>query len=67
MFGILNKNKEPRDMDILIRDIMKDMDANRSVDDIIRRSGADEKFVRRVLQIYVTHPGVDVYGIMERL
>jgi len=56
-----------RDMDRLLRGIMKDMDANRSVGDIVKRNRTEEEFVRQILQIYTTHPGIDVEGIMNRM
>ena len=56
-----------KDMDRLLKCIMKDMDADRSVADIAARNRVDEDFVRQVLQIYVTHPGIDADGIMNRM
>ena len=60
-------NLSHKDMDRLLAGIMKDMDANRSVEDIAKRNRVDEEFARQVLQIYTTHPGIDVDGIMNRM
>ena len=56
-----------KDMDRLIKNIMKDMEANRSVKDIARRNRVDEAFTRQILQIYTTHPGIDAEGILDRI
>ena len=56
-----------KDMDRLISGIMKDMDANKRVEDIAKRNHVDEEFARQVLQIYTTHPGINVDGIMNRM
>jgi len=57
----------PKDMDKLIRNIMKDMNANRAVDEIARRNRVENEFVNQILQIYTTHPGIDVDGILNRM
>lgn len=56
-----------KDMDRLLKVIMKDMDANRSVEDIARRNRVDEDFTQQILQIYTTHPGIDAEGILNRM
>jgi len=56
-----------KDIDRLLKGIMKDMDANRSVGEIAKQNRVDEEFVRQILQIYVTHPGIDVDGILNRM
>ena len=47
--------------------IVKEIPARRDVADIAARHRLDEKFVERVCRIYLTHPGVDMDGIMNRL
>ena len=56
-----------KSLDKLIFSIMKDMDSGRSVSDIADRNGVDAAYVNDVLQIYTTHPGIDVQGIIDRL
>lgn len=56
-----------KDMDKLIRAIMKDMKANRTVDKIAMRNKVSVDFVNQILQIYTTHPGIDVDGILNRM
>ena len=57
----------PKDMDRLIKGIMKDMDAGRTVEEIAKRNRVEENFARQILQIYTTHPGIDADGIMNRM
>ena len=58
------KNNEP---DKVIKAIIKDMNANRTVDQIAERNKVDTQTVEDVLQIYTTHPGIDIDGILDRL
>ena len=67
---VLGKDTEvlpPADMDRVIRAIVKGMETGRSLEDIAARTRVDRELVRRVLQIYTTHPGIDVDGILNRL
>ena len=54
-------------MDKLIRNIIKDMGANRAVDEISKRNRVDKVLVEEILQIYTTHPAIDVDGILNRM
>lgn len=56
-----------KEMDRLIREIIKEMSAGRSVDDIALRKHADRELVEQICRIYATHPGVDVEGILNRM
>lgn len=56
-----------KEMDRLIREIVKEMRAGRSVDDIAARKRADRELVEQICRIYATHPGVDVEGILNRM
>jgi len=56
-----------RDMAKLISRIMKQMNAGKSVDEIVRTNRIDEKLANQILQIYTTHQGIDVQGILDRL
>ena len=55
------------ELDKVIRAIIKDMNANRTVDQIAKRNNVEKQFVEDVLQIYTTHPGIDMDGILNRL
>lgn len=56
-----------RDMHELIRKMIRDVDAGRGIADIAARSHVDPEFAEQVCRMYLTHPGVDVDGIMDRL
>ena len=56
-----------KEMDILIKQIIKDMDANRTVDKIAERNHVSKELVEEILQIYTTHPGIDLDGILNRM
>lgn len=47
--------------------ILRDMKTGRKVDAIAGRLGVDSEFVEQVCRIYVTHPGVDVQGIVSKM
>ena len=54
-------------MDILIKNIIKDMNSNRPVEKIAQRNRVEKALVEEILQIYTTHPGIDVDGILNRM
>ena len=56
-----------KEMDKLIKSIIKDMESNRSVDEISKRNRVEKKLTEEILQIYTTHPGIDVSGILDRI
>ncbi len=51
----------------LIQEIMMEIDAGKSISEIAARHQIDEKFTEQVCRMYLTHPGVDVDGIMDRI
>ena len=61
------KYPSEKEMDKLIKSIIKDMESNRSVDEISKRNRVEKKLTEEILQIYTTHPGIDVSGILDRL
>ena len=54
-------------MDKLIKAIVKDMNMGRDVETIAKRNQVEVEFVNQILQIYTTHPGIDVEGILNRM
>lgn len=61
-----------RDMYRLVKAIIKDVDAGRPVADIasrnyVNKNHADRELVEQICRMYVTHPGVDVDGILDRM
>jgi DNA-directed RNA polymerase sigma subunit (sigma70/sigma32) len=57
----------PKDMAALIGRITSQMDAGRTVEEIAKKTRVEEKMVRQILQIYTTHPGIEVDGILDRM
>ncbi|WP_276949640.1 metallophosphoesterase family protein [Acetatifactor muris] len=51
----------------LIQKIIKEVDAGKSVAEIAERNHLDTELAEQICRIYVTHPGVDVDGIMDRM
>lgn len=56
-----------QDMYSLVREIMKEVDAGKNMAEIAKRNHIDEKLTEQVCRMYLTHPGVDVDGIMDRI
>ena len=56
-----------QDMYKLVRSIMKAVDAGKPVETIAARNQVDRELVEQICRMYVTHPGVDVDGIMDRM
>ena len=55
-----------RPLDKVIKGVIKDMNANRPVEQIAKRNGIEKQLVEDILQIYTTHPGIDMDGILDR-
>ena len=56
-----------QDMYRMVRQIMKEVDAGRRIAEIAARNHIDERFAEQVCRMYLTHPGVDVDGILDRM
>jgi putative phosphoesterase len=56
-----------QDMAKLVRNIMRHMDAGKTVEEIAKKNRVDIQIVNQILQIYTTHPGIDVQGILDRM
>lgn len=56
-----------RDLSRLIRSVLREMNAGRTVDVIAAKCGADRELVEQICRIYVTHPGVDAEGILNKM
>ncbi|MCR4616653.1 MAG: metallophosphatase family protein [Lachnospiraceae bacterium] len=56
-----------KELDVLIKSIIKDMNANKPVDQIAERNRVEKELVEEILQIYTTHPGIDLDGILNRM
>lgn len=56
-----------RDMAKLIKKVVKQMEEGRSAGEIAGKNRMEEELVRQILQIYTTHQGIDVQGILDRM
>ncbi len=56
-----------KDMYRLVRTIMREVDAGWSIEDIAARNHVDREFAEQICRMYVTHPGVGVDGILDRM
>ena len=61
------KRPPRQEMDVLIKNIIKDMNANLPVPEISERNRVEQELVEEILQIYTTHPGIDTDGILNRM
>jgi putative phosphoesterase len=56
-----------KDMARLIGNIINQMNKGYTVEDIAKKNRVDVDLVNKILQIYTTHQGIDIQGIMDRL
>lgn len=56
-----------RDMDKVVREIIREMNTGRTVSEIALKNNLDPGFVEQICRIYATHPGVDIQGILNRM
>ena len=56
-----------RDMQKMISAIIREMNAGHSIDAIAKKHGIDRELTEQICRIYVTHPGVDAQGIMNKM
>lgn len=61
--GALTAGNVKRTVEIILRE----MKAGRSVEAIADRMGIESGFVEQICRIYVTHPGVDAQGIVDKM
>ena len=50
-----------------VKTIMRLTDRHFSIDQICAKTGEDKQFVEDVVRMYLTHPGVSVQGILDRI
>ncbi len=59
--------KIPANVQELIPLVIKEMNRGRPIAEIARRTGLSYDLAEQICRIYVTHPGVDLEGILRRL
>lgn len=55
------------DMHKLVKTIMKEVRGGRTVSEIAERNRVNEELAEQICRFYLTHPGVDVDGILDRM
>ena len=56
-----------RDMYKLIKRIMKEVRAGKTIEEIAAGNRVEKELAEQICRFYVTHPGVDVDGILNRM
>ncbi|MCR4793543.1 MAG: MBL fold metallo-hydrolase [Lachnospiraceae bacterium] len=70
IFGQKNREEnvpDPSKNQSLVASIMKYVDKGYSCDLICKKTHSDKEFVQDVMRMYLTHPGVSVQGILDRI
>ena len=65
--GRLLGKSAPDDIYSLVKSIIRYVNKGIPKETIVRKTGADPVFVEDVTRMYVTHPGVSVQGILDRI
>lgn len=65
--GAKKASPPAKDTGILVQRIMKYTAKGIPIHKICQKTGADRDFVEDVVRIYLTHPGVTLRGILDRL
>ena len=69
-FGLFRKRSgrnAPSEKEDLVGKIIQYIDKGYAIEQICRKTGADKVFVNDVMRMYLTHPGVSVQGILDRI
>lgn len=56
-----------KDKSKLVQTVMRETDKGIPVKDIARRCGIREELAEQICRLYLTHPGVDVEGILNKM
>ncbi len=51
----------------IVETIVRDLGRGKSVDRIVKTRGISRALTEQICQIYFTHPGIDVQGVMDRI
>lgn len=56
-----------RDMQKIVKSVMRDTDKNLSVGEIAAKNGINVELAEQICRLYLTHPGVSVDGILGKM
>lgn len=58
---------EKIDIAKVVAEVMADAEKQKSAEEIAKRRKIEVSLAKQILQIYYTHPGIDVDGILNRM
>ncbi len=58
---------EKIDIAKVVAEVMTDAEKQKSAEEIAKRRKIDVSLAKQILQIYYTHPGIDVDGVLNRM
>ncbi len=58
---------EKIDIAKVVSEVMADAEKQKSAEEIAKRRKIDVSLAKQILQIYYTHPGIDVDGVLNRM
>lgn len=58
---------EKIDIAKVVAEVMADAEKQKSAEEIAKHRRIDVSLAKQILQIYYTHPGIDVDGILNRM
>ena len=64
---VIDSSSLPKNIDSIIRKAMKLMDKGRGAEDITRSCNISPALADDICRMYLTHPGIDVAGILQRI
>ena len=67
LFGKKPVRSEASEQEDLVSKIVKYIDKGYDAGYICKKTNSDEEFVQDVMRMYLTHPGVSVQGILDRI
>ena len=67
LFGKKNVQDGPGEKTALVESVVKLIDKGYDIERICIKTGAGKEFVSDVMRMYLTHPGVSVQGILDRI
>ena len=65
--NITGMPEEEQDRRKLVQAVMRDVDKGREVKEIARNNHIPYELAEKICRMYLTHPGVDVDGILNRI
>lgn len=65
--GSPEKEGSPENIRTIVQNVMRETDKGKSVTSIARKNHISEELATLICRLYLTHPGVDVDGILKKM